>query len=90
MPSMIIQQPSDEQLTSSHRETHELEKNCAMAYAAGQHCLYLFNLHARYKYICVCPTVEMTIRAISCLYETVHPSSNRFGTGNNMQIGAVL
>ena len=30
MPSMIIQQTSDEQLTSSHKETHELEKNCAM------------------------------------------------------------
>ena len=35
-------------------------------------------------------SVEMTIRAISCLYETVHPSSNIFGTGNNMQIGVVL
>ena len=32
----------------------------------------------------------MTIRAISCLYETVHPRSNIFGTENNMQIGAVL
>ena len=83
---MIIQHSYDEQLTSSHKETHELEKNCA----AGQHCLYLFNLHAIYKYFCVRPTVEMTIRAISCLYETVHPSSNIFGTGNNMQIGAVL
>ena len=27
---MIIQQTSDEQLTSSHKETHELEKNWAM------------------------------------------------------------
>ena len=84
---MIIQHSYDDQLTSSHKETHELEKNCDVA---GQHCLYLFNLYARYKYFGVCPTVEMTIRAISCLYETVHPSSNRFGTGNNMQIGAVL
>ena len=61
-----------------------------LCYAAGQHCLYLFNLHVIYKYFSVCPTVEKTIRAISCLYETVHPSSNRFGTGNNMQMGAVL
>ena len=27
---MIIQHSYDEQLTSSHKETHELEKNCAM------------------------------------------------------------
>ena len=30
MPSMIIQQTSDEQLTSSHKETHGLEKICAV------------------------------------------------------------
>ena len=30
IPSMIIQHSYDEQLTSSHKETHELEKNCAM------------------------------------------------------------
>ena len=83
---MIIQH-TDEQLTSSHKETHELEKNCAMLHIAFI-CL-IYN-YARYKYFGVCPTVEMTIRAISCLYETVHPSSNRFGTGNNMQIGTVL
>ena len=88
IPSMIIQHSYDEQLTSSHKETHELEKNCAML--QGNIAFYLFNLYARYKYFGVCPTVEMTIRAISCLYETVHPSSNRFGTGNNMQIDPVL
>ena len=82
---MIIQQSHDEQLTSSHKETHELEKNCAMLQGNIAFICLIYM-----QYMLKCPTVEMTIRAISCLYETVHPSSNRFGTGNNMQIGAVL
>ena len=83
---MIIQQTSDEQLISSHKETHDLEKNCAML----QGNIAFICLIYMQEYFCVCSTVEMAIRAISCLYETAHPSSNKFETGNNMQIGAVL
>ena len=76
IPSLIIQQSSEEQLTSSHKETHELEKDCAML--QGNIAFICFNLHA-----CKCISVYALLRVwlsaqsvmlSCCLYETVYPT----------------
>ena len=81
IPSMIIQQSSDEQLTSSHKEIHQLGKNCVML--QGKIAFICFSLHASEG-----PTVEIWLSAQSvmlswCLYDTIDPTSNIYGTGNN-------
>ena len=63
---MIIQQSSDEQLTTSHKEIHQLGKNCVML--QGKIAFICFSLHASVNtYFCEGPTVEIWLSAQSIM-----------------------
>ena len=66
IPSMIIQQSSDEQLTTSHKKIHQLEKNCVML-RAKLPLFVLVYMQVVYTYFCEGPTVEIWLSSQSVM-----------------------
>ena len=66
---MIIQHSYDEQLTSSHKETHELEKNCAMLQG---NIAFICLIYMQYIIIYVCALLLKRLSAQSAVYTRLY------------------